>query len=81
LEASKRSGYRTKMEMWENRKNVVLEYIRAWPGSYSSYIGRNTNCAGSQVKRALEELEKEGKVVRMEERESRRPRSRWFPKG
>ncbi|MDA4116982.1 MAG: hypothetical protein OK455_01395 [Thaumarchaeota archaeon] len=78
---ARKTGFRSKPEMREMRKQFVEECIRLRPGSFTSKVGIQAGTTGRDLKRYLEELERDGKVRPVNVGTIRRPRHRWFPCG
>jgi len=76
---ARKTGFRTKHEMCEERKQVVEEFVRRKPGSFTAELMRLAKTNWFYVSKYLQELEKEGKVWKVNADTARRPRHRWFP--
>ncbi len=78
---SRKTGFRTNREKRENRKDMIEECVRRWPGASTREIGKRTGVGHPRTRIYLQELVEEGKVKLENSGSVGRRRTNWFAGG
>jgi hypothetical protein len=78
IQDARESGFLTKKEMRDLRKNDLIKQLQSRPGSSTRDLGIRLGIGYSYACKYLEELEKEGKVHSVRSGTPHRPRLTWY---
>ncbi len=80
IQDARATGFKTKSEMKESRKNDILDELESKSGSSTRDIGRDLGIGYSYALKYLNELQDEGRVYSEKGGTPNRPRLHWFRK-
>jgi len=75
---ARRDGFKSNREKYDDRKRKIEEYVRLRPGCSTRELASRTGIS-NRYRSFLEELEREGKLVRLDAGDTRRRKTLWLP--